>query len=84
MAHEWVWQRRIVNVPNPPRPKAVYGTEVGVGEDFSHLNKRRQRSREASIQRDVEWAREVDQARRRPVRARDFIASQGSEAPPSA
>ena len=42
-----------------PEPE-VFGTAVGVGEDWSHLNKRRQRAREESIRRDVKWLRELD------------------------
>ena len=85
ITHEWVWQRRIFEKPNPPRKKVVYGTEVGVEEDFSHLNRRRQRSREASIQRDVKWMHELDdariQARRAAKAARAALAEQAQEQP---
>ena len=64
MIHEWVWRRRNIQRANPPKEKPVFGKEVGVGEDISHLNTRRQRSRQESIERDVKWLRELDQARR--------------------
>jgi len=41
----------------------VFGTEVGVGEDWSHLNKRRQRAREEKVMRDVKWMKKLQSAR---------------------
>ncbi|KAG1869451.1 hypothetical protein DFJ58DRAFT_624255, partial [Suillus subalutaceus] len=35
-------------------PRLMAG-DVGVGEDWSHLNKRRQRSRKEKIERDLKW-----------------------------
>jgi hypothetical protein len=64
----WLWRLREVK-QNPPHPKQapkVFGTEVGVGEDWSHLNKRRRRAREGKVERDVAWLRDLDALRRRP------------------
>ena len=41
----------------------AFGAEVGVGEDWSHLNKRRQRAREEKVARDVKWMKKVQRAR---------------------
>ncbi|KAN0105167.1 hypothetical protein V8E52_011282 [Russula decolorans] len=41
----------------------VFGTEVGVGEDWGHLNKRRRRAREGKVARDVKWLEKVQRAR---------------------
>ena len=41
----------------------VFGTEVGVGEDWGHLNKRRRRAREGKVARDVKWLEKVQHAR---------------------
>jgi hypothetical protein len=40
-----------------------FGWEVGVGQDFSHLNKRRQRRRDMGVERDVKWMKKVERAR---------------------
>jgi len=45
---EFVW--KVVppeerQTPQLPKEKNIFGTEVGAGTDFSHLNKRRQRAR---------------------------------------
>ncbi|GBE87581.1 hypothetical protein BKA93DRAFT_748615 [Sparassis latifolia] len=60
----WRWQVKAVK-PTVPKPKTkeIYGTEVGVGEDFSHLNKRRQRSRVLGIARDVRWLKKLEVAK---------------------
>ena len=61
----WMFKRKIM--PAPPKPVVVpevFGKDVGVGEDWSHLNKRRQRAREATVAREVQWARMVEKARR--------------------
>ncbi|KAG5654543.1 hypothetical protein H0H81_000064 [Sphagnurus paluster] len=53
----WVWKhippsmRPRPTVPEPPKP--VYGADVGVGEDLSHLSKRRERNRRRKIRADV-------------------------------
>jgi hypothetical protein len=53
----WVWQSvdksKIPKPPVPKLPRQIFGTEVGVGEDWSHLSKRRQRTRVGKIRRDV-------------------------------
>lgn len=67
--HEWSWKPKVVQVQNPPKKKPVYGLDVGVDEDFSHLSKRRQRTRAESIARDVEWLHELDKARMEGAKA---------------
>ena len=42
----------------------VFGAEVGVREDWGHLNKRRRRAREEKVARDVMWMRKLQRARR--------------------
>ncbi|KAL4253677.1 hypothetical protein ABKN59_003751 [Abortiporus biennis] len=61
---EWRWQLKTppaVKVTPPPEP--VFGTEVGVGEDWTHLNRRRRRAREEKISRNVAWMNELKKAR---------------------
>ncbi|KAF9788523.1 hypothetical protein BJ322DRAFT_1099038 [Thelephora terrestris] len=62
----WLW--RMTARPPPPlepkKKKPVFGVEVGVGEDWLHLNKRRQRAREGKVVRDVTWLRELTKMRR--------------------
>jgi len=41
----------------------VFGAEVGVGEDWSHLNKRRRRARDEKVARDVKWLEKLQKAR---------------------
>ncbi|KAI0075989.1 hypothetical protein K474DRAFT_1708592 [Panus rudis PR-1116 ss-1] len=60
----WKWQRKTPAPPPAPRPEPeVFGKEVGVGEDWSHLNKRRRRAREEKVERDVQWMRALEKAR---------------------
>ncbi|KAH8083304.1 hypothetical protein BXZ70DRAFT_910651 [Cristinia sonorae] len=64
-ADTWLWKPRTPPAkvePKPPKPR--FGIEVGVEEDWSHLNKRRQRAREASVARDVAWVRQLESARK--------------------
>ncbi len=59
----WLWQLKAHVPEDPPRPeKKTFGAEVGVGEDWSHLNKRRQRARQERVGRDVQWMRELKKA----------------------
>ncbi|KZT66552.1 hypothetical protein DAEQUDRAFT_758670 [Daedalea quercina L-15889] len=60
-----VWRYECRNRPTPQKPKEehVFGEEVGVGADWSHLNRRRQRSRILSVVRDVRWLRKLEKAR---------------------
>ncbi|RDX40804.1 hypothetical protein OH76DRAFT_1412688 [Lentinus brumalis] len=66
----WKWQLKEAQ-PAPPSvvQRKPFGTEVGVGEDWSHLNKRRQRAREEKVERDVAWMRELGRARRQATAA---------------
>jgi hypothetical protein len=43
--------------------KTPFGWEVGVGADFSHLSKRRQRRREVNIKREVKWMQKLERVR---------------------
>jgi hypothetical protein len=64
----WMWQP-VDKSTLPVRPskdeaaKVAFGTEVGVGGDWSHLNRRRRRVREEKVARDVNWMRKVQKAR---------------------
>ena len=64
-----VWRYECRNRPALPKPKEerVFGQEVGVGADWSHLNRRRQRSRILSVVRDVRWLRKLEKAREEAV-----------------
>ncbi|KAI0746544.1 hypothetical protein C8Q80DRAFT_1054361, partial [Daedaleopsis nitida] len=64
-AESWKWQLK-APAPEVPAPveEPVFGAEVGVGEDWSHLNKRRQRAREEKVASDVQWLKELEAARR--------------------
>lgn len=62
----WLWRTR-TRPPLPPVPEketSTFGAEVGVGEDQSHLNKRRQRARTEKVARDLGWLHEVMNIRR--------------------
>ncbi|PCH45114.1 hypothetical protein WOLCODRAFT_139388 [Wolfiporia cocos MD-104 SS10] len=62
-----VWRfeyRRRPLVPPKLEEQEPYGADVGVGADWSHLNKRRRRARELSVKRDVQWVRQLDRARK--------------------
>ncbi|KIY47318.1 hypothetical protein FISHEDRAFT_59739 [Fistulina hepatica ATCC 64428] len=53
----WVWKyigQRPPTLPVPALPRLRFGHEVGVGEDFSHLSRRRGRSRVAKVSRALE------------------------------
>ncbi|KAI0044785.1 hypothetical protein FA95DRAFT_1574238 [Auriscalpium vulgare] len=65
----WLWQIRTrpVVVPKVEEEKAAYGVEVGVGEDVSHLNRRRQRARELKVKLDVQWVRKLQRAKETPL-----------------
>ncbi|TBU47852.1 hypothetical protein BD309DRAFT_1016047 [Dichomitus squalens] len=61
----WLWQLKAKEPEQPPKPeKKPFGAEVGVGEDFSHLNKRRQRARVEKVERDVQWMRELEKVKK--------------------
>ncbi|KAG1744149.1 uncharacterized protein EDB91DRAFT_1080941 [Suillus paluster] len=48
--------------------------DVGVGEDWSHLNKRRQRARKEKVERDLKWMWTLQAAKREA--AREALAAQ--------
>jgi len=62
-----VWRFRIrTHKPTgtkPQPPENTFGKDVGVGADWSHLNKRRQRSRVLSVTRDVRWLKQLEKVR---------------------
>lgn len=63
----WIWKPC---TPPPPQPRKEearkpFGAAVGVGEDWSHLNRRRQGSREGKIQRDLATMRQLQARERR-------------------
>ncbi|KAI0314407.1 hypothetical protein OF83DRAFT_452638 [Amylostereum chailletii] len=69
----WVWQARDYQ-PQPVVQKeevVTFGTEVGVGEDWGHLNRRRRRARETKVKRDVKWMRKL-------IRAKDSTAEEAT------
>ncbi len=45
------------------KSEGAFGAEVGVGEDWGHLNRRRRRAREEKVERDVRWMRKLQSAR---------------------
>ncbi|ETW76006.1 hypothetical protein HETIRDRAFT_422615 [Heterobasidion irregulare TC 32-1] len=62
----WLWQikaHKPTEKEQEVEKKEVYGKEVGVGEDWDHLNRRRQRAREGKVGRDVRWMRTLQRAR---------------------
>lgn len=66
----FAWRPKVQQAPPKPKPEPeVFGKEVGVGEDWSHLNKRRRRAREASVARDVKWLRELEKVREEALQA---------------
>ncbi|EPQ53871.1 hypothetical protein GLOTRDRAFT_106859 [Gloeophyllum trabeum ATCC 11539] len=73
----WFWRTRSAPPPKPKEPKEEkpYGEEVGVGEDWSHLNKRRQRARERKVGEAVKFMKQVDAVRRSAER-RAALAAQ--------
>ncbi|KAF8267170.1 hypothetical protein EI94DRAFT_1582411 [Lactarius quietus] len=64
----WMWQPVDKSIlprrePKDEGVKVAFGAEVGVGGDWSHLNRRRRRVREEKVARDVRWMRKVQKAR---------------------
>jgi hypothetical protein len=65
----WMWQVVDKSKESPfdstkkDADEEVFGAEVGVGEDWSHLNKRRRRAREGKVSRDARWTRRLEMAR---------------------
>ncbi|KAL1743988.1 hypothetical protein HDZ31DRAFT_83029 [Schizophyllum fasciatum] len=60
--YAWRWVQPLPRdpPPAPAPPKKPFGWQVGVGEDRSHLNRRRQRARGPKIRAAVmEWKTEV-------------------------
>ena len=62
----WLWRTMkqgkpaAVVAPIVKEEPVVFGAEVGVGEDWSHLNKRRRRAREGKVARDVSWLKDLN------------------------
>ncbi|KAG0707224.1 hypothetical protein DFH29DRAFT_771276, partial [Suillus ampliporus] len=76
----WLW--RTATPPPPPKPKPspslsksellglprLTAADVGVGEDWSHLNKRRQRARKEKVEHDLKWMWMLQAAKREAAR----------------
>jgi hypothetical protein len=76
----WLW--RTSTPPPPPKPSPsstlsksellglprLTAADVGVGEDWSHLNKRRQRARKGKVERDLKWMWTLQAAKREAAR----------------
>ncbi|KAF8651618.1 hypothetical protein AX16_004659 [Volvariella volvacea WC 439] len=65
----WAWKpidKSTLSAPPKPKPfKEPFGKDVGVGEDWSHLNRRRQHSRMDKLRRDVWLMKELQPEKRR-------------------
>ncbi|KAL1938844.1 hypothetical protein VTO73DRAFT_11224 [Trametes versicolor] len=60
----WRWQLKEAKPQEPaPEETKLYGSEVGLGADWSHLNKRRQRGRQEKVREDMKWLKQLRQAR---------------------
>lgn len=66
----WMWQlvdnsskKASLEGAKKDNAEEAFGAEVGVGEDWSHLNKRRRRVREEKVSRDVKWLKQLQSAR---------------------
>ncbi|KAI0819489.1 hypothetical protein BC628DRAFT_1525957 [Trametes gibbosa] len=59
----WQWQLKVKQPPQVVKEKPVFGKEVGVDADWSHLNRRRLRAREEKVRRDVQWLKQLARAR---------------------
>jgi hypothetical protein len=63
----WMWEpldkSRKSSVAVEDKDEEVFGAEVGVGEDWGHLNRRRRRVREEKVTRDVRWMERLQRAR---------------------
>jgi hypothetical protein len=78
----WVWQpvdkSKLPAPPSPKPPRKIFGVEVGVGADWSHLSKRRKRSRMGKVRRDVSAMKAAQLVRKQKVKA--TAATNGSAA----
>jgi hypothetical protein len=65
----WMWElvdkskRSSIEDTKKDEDEKVFGAEVGVGVDWSHLNKRRRHARGGKVERDVNWVKKLDGAR---------------------
>ena len=53
--------------PQPQPEPELFGKAVGAGEDWGHLNRRRQRAREEKMAQDVKWLQALERARAQGV-----------------
>lgn len=51
------------------KARKPFGWEVGVGTDYAHLSKRRQRSRQEKVKRNLGWMKELAQVRKESLAA---------------
>jgi hypothetical protein len=62
----WMWEvvdKSTLEGTKKDEDENVFGAEVGVGEDWGHLNKRRRRARKERVERDVKWVKKLQRAR---------------------
>ncbi|KAG2140592.1 hypothetical protein DEU56DRAFT_900808 [Suillus clintonianus] len=76
----WLWKTRTPPPPLKPLPVSTLSksellglprltaADVGVGEDWSHLNKRRRRARKEKVERDLKWMWTLQAAKREAAR----------------
>ncbi|KAG2144115.1 uncharacterized protein EDB93DRAFT_1087812, partial [Suillus bovinus] len=72
----WLWRITTPSPPPKPSPASTQSksellglprftaADVGVGEDWSHSNKRRQHARKEKMQRDLKWTWTLQAAKR--------------------
>ncbi|KAG8216545.1 hypothetical protein J3R82DRAFT_6692 [Butyriboletus roseoflavus] len=73
----WLWRPKQAPPASPTKRKVMTSTlpgsteltpaAVGVGEDWSHLNNRRQRARKMKVERDLQRMLEVQKMQRKAV-----------------
>ena len=64
----WMWVKDTPRPKPQPQPEPeLFGKAVGAGEDWGHLNRRRQRAREEKIAQDVKWLQALERARAQGV-----------------
>ncbi|KAH9940684.1 hypothetical protein B0H21DRAFT_780299 [Amylocystis lapponica] len=59
----------------------LFGEEVGAGEDWQHLNKRRQRARKLKVGGDVRWLRKLEAARKEAADASEAAEGEVASVP---
>ena len=74
----WIWKPvDKTKLPRPASlkpPRKIFGIEVGVGADWSHLNKRRRRARFGKVRRDVSAMKMAQLVRKQKTKASAAMA----------